>query len=120
MTPAQVIISWLLQRGVRTFYLRSLSWVLTSRLHLSRWSCYPRVSTRTVSLRTSEVRSFTILPYRICHLLTKPCLAEHVVKKLPQETFDAIEAAATAHEPMRVVNPSKGWGLKFDIFDESI
>lgn len=47
-------------------------------------------------------------------------LLEFTVKKLPQETFDAIEAAATAHEPLRVVNPSKGWGLKFDVFDETV
>lgn len=47
-------------------------------------------------------------------------LSEFAVKKLPQETFDAIEAAASAHEPLRVVNPSKGWGLKFDVFDETV
>jgi hypothetical protein len=40
------------------------------------------------------------------------------VTKLPQEQFDKLEAAATAHKPVRAVNPSKGWGLGYDLFDD--
>lgn len=40
------------------------------------------------------------------------------VTKLPQELFDRIEKAATSHEPERAVNPSKGWGVDYDIFDD--
>ncbi|OJT03862.1 hypothetical protein TRAPUB_5453 [Trametes pubescens] len=41
----------------------------------------------------------------------------HVVK-LPEDLFNKLEAAAAAHPPKRVVNPSKGWGLSFDIFND--
>ncbi|OBZ71616.1 putative oxidoreductase C26F1.07 [Grifola frondosa] len=40
------------------------------------------------------------------------------ISKLPAELFDKLENAATAHPPQRVVNPSKTWGLDFDIFDD--
>ncbi|EIW52463.1 uncharacterized protein TRAVEDRAFT_32150 [Trametes versicolor FP-101664 SS1] len=40
------------------------------------------------------------------------------VVKLPEDLFNKLEAAAAAHPPKRVVNPSKGWGLSFDIFDD--
>ncbi|EGN97870.1 hypothetical protein SERLA73DRAFT_55975 [Serpula lacrymans var. lacrymans S7.3] len=38
--------------------------------------------------------------------------------ELPQDAFDTIERLAAAHPPKRVVNPSKSWGLNFDIFDD--
>ncbi|KAI0365357.1 hypothetical protein BV20DRAFT_973384 [Pilatotrama ljubarskyi] len=41
----------------------------------------------------------------------------HVVK-LPEDLFEKLEKAATSHPPQRVVNPSKNWGLSFDIFDD--
>lgn len=41
-----------------------------------------------------------------------------IVVKLPEDLFNKLEAAAAAHPPKRVVNPSKGWGLSFDIFDD--
>ncbi|KAH9922985.1 NADP-dependent oxidoreductase domain-containing protein [Fomitopsis serialis] len=37
---------------------------------------------------------------------------------LPDDLFDKLEAAAAAHPPQRVVNPSKGWRLDFDVFDD--
>jgi hypothetical protein len=40
------------------------------------------------------------------------------VTLLPEHLFDQLEEAANAHPPQRVVNPSKGWGLDFDIFDD--
>lgn len=40
------------------------------------------------------------------------------VTKLPAAAFAAIEEASVSHPPQRVVNPSKGWGLDFDIFDD--
>ena len=40
------------------------------------------------------------------------------VFELPQDLFDELEAAATAHPPQRVVNPSKGWGLDWDVYDD--
>jgi len=35
---------------------------------------------------------------------------------LPEEHFDLIERAAVSKPPHRAVNPSKGWGLDYDIF----
>jgi hypothetical protein len=40
------------------------------------------------------------------------------VVPLPQESFERLEQAATSHEPHRTGNPSKRWGLDFDIFDD--
>ena len=44
--------------------------------------------------------------------------AHHAVFELPADLFDTLEKAATAHPPQRVVNPSRSWGLGFDVFDE--
>ena len=41
------------------------------------------------------------------------------ISALPDDLFDKLESAAVAHPPQRVVNPSKGWGLDFDVFDEN-
>jgi len=73
ITPAQVIISWHVQRG-------------------------------TIVLPKS------VTPSRIEENLK--------IFALPENLFDKLEAAAAAHPPQRVVNPSKGWGLGFDVFDE--
>lgn len=40
-----------------------------------------------------------------------------VVFELPREDFERLEKAASSHQPKRVVNPSKGWNLPFDVFD---
>lgn len=40
-----------------------------------------------------------------------------LVFELPQEDFARLEEAATSHRPYRVVNPSNGWKLPFDVFD---
>ncbi|KIP02979.1 hypothetical protein PHLGIDRAFT_78304 [Phlebiopsis gigantea 11061_1 CR5-6] len=40
------------------------------------------------------------------------------VVALPQDAFEKLEAAAAAHPPKRVVNPSQGWGLGFDLFED--
>ncbi|KAL0577113.1 hypothetical protein V5O48_004866 [Marasmius crinis-equi] len=40
----------------------------------------------------------------------------HVVR-LPDDAFEKLEQAATSHKPSRGSNPSKNWGLDFDIFD---
>lgn len=40
------------------------------------------------------------------------------VHVLPEDLFNKLEDAATSHPPQRVVNPSKDWGLDFDIFDD--
>ncbi|KZP13929.1 Aldo/keto reductase [Athelia psychrophila] len=73
VSPAQVVISWMVQRGV-------------------------------------VVLPKSVTPSRIEENLR--------VTPLPQALFDRLEQAAAAHEPMRVVNPSKSWGLDFDIFDD--
>ncbi|KAF8549525.1 hypothetical protein OG21DRAFT_1599113 [Imleria badia] len=72
ITPAQVIISWHVQRG-------------------------------TVVLPKS------VTPSRIVENL-------HIFE-LPPEDFERLERAAFSHPPKRVVNPSKGWKLPFDVFD---
>ncbi|TBU21995.1 NADP-dependent oxidoreductase domain-containing protein [Dichomitus squalens] len=40
------------------------------------------------------------------------------VRKLPDELFNKLEKASQAHEPRRVVNPSKRYNLGYDIFDD--
>jgi len=40
------------------------------------------------------------------------------VTALPDDLFDELEKAATSHPPQPVVNPSKPWGLDFDVFDD--
>lgn len=72
ITPAQVIISWHVQRG-------------------------------TVVLPKS------VTPSRI--------VENHQVFELPREDFDKLETAASKHPPERTSNPSKRWGLSFDVFD---
>ncbi|KAF4577462.1 hypothetical protein EYR40_003002 [Pleurotus pulmonarius] len=74
ITPAQVIISWHIQRGTI---------VLPKSVHASRVE------------------------------------ENFKVTALPQEAFDRLENAATAHPPQRVFNPSKNWGLDFDVFDDT-
>ncbi|KDQ49217.1 hypothetical protein JAAARDRAFT_43007 [Jaapia argillacea MUCL 33604] len=73
ITPAQVIISWHVQRG-------------------------------TIVLPKS------VTPSRIEENLQ--------IFELPKASFDKLEEAATSHPPQRVINPSKAWGLKFDVFDD--
>ncbi|KAI3621341.1 aldo-keto reductase [Moniliophthora roreri] len=72
ITPAQVIISWHVQRGT------------------------------------------VVLPKSVT-----PCRVEENIHitKLPDELFEKLEKAATSHKPERGSNPSKSWGLDFDIFD---
>ena len=41
-----------------------------------------------------------------------------VVIPLPFDLFEKLETAAISHPPQRVGNPSKSWGLPFDIFDD--
>ncbi|KAF7982128.1 hypothetical protein HWV62_29857 [Athelia sp. TMB] len=78
ITPAQVIISWMVQRGVVVL--------------------------------PKSVTPFMVMPRTNVVLVA--------VTPLPNRLFDRLEQAAAAHEPIRVVNPSKGWGLDFDIFDD--
>jgi hypothetical protein len=40
------------------------------------------------------------------------------VGALPSDLFEKLEKAATRHKPRRLMNPSKEWGLDFDIFDD--
>ncbi|KAJ8461912.1 hypothetical protein ONZ45_g18123 [Pleurotus djamor] len=74
VTPAQVLISWHVQRGTV---------VLPKSVHPSR---------------VEE-------NLKVC--------------ALPQQAFERLERAAVAHLPKRVSNPSKRWGLDFDIFDDT-
>ncbi|KAJ7480548.1 NADP-dependent oxidoreductase domain-containing protein [Mycena latifolia] len=72
MTPAQVVISWHVQRG-------------------------------TVVLPKS------VTPSRV--------VDNFQVRSLPSALFEKLEKAATSHKPYPRLNPSKNWGLDFDIFD---
>ncbi|KAJ7081581.1 NADP-dependent oxidoreductase domain-containing protein [Mycena belliarum] len=72
MTPAQVVISWHVQRG------------------------------------------YVVLPKSV----TPSRVEENVhVRALPPALFEKLETAATSHKPYPRLNPSRGWGLDFDIFD---
>ncbi|CCM00991.1 uncharacterized protein FIBRA_03039 [Fibroporia radiculosa] len=73
ITPAQVIISWHVQRG-------------------------------TIVLPKSVTPSRVEENYHIF--------------ALPEDLFEQLETAATSHPPLRVVNPSKSWGLGYDVFDD--
>ncbi|KAJ7887252.1 NADP-dependent oxidoreductase domain-containing protein [Mycena olivaceomarginata] len=72
ITPAQVVISWHVQRG-------------------------------TVVLPKSVTPSRVVENYQ--------------VRALPPALFEKLEEAATSHKPYPRLNPSKGWGIDFDIFD---
>ncbi|KZT11775.1 Aldo/keto reductase [Laetiporus sulphureus 93-53] len=37
---------------------------------------------------------------------------------LPDDLFEQLEKAAISHPPHRVVNPSKSWGIGFDVFED--
>lgn len=52
------------------------------------------------------------LDYMRLYSLTLPAF------ELPEDMFNRLEEAATSHPPQRVVNPSQGWKLGFDVFDE--
>ena len=41
----------------------------------------------------------------------------HTVTRLPDALFDKLEAAAVGKKPQRTLNPSKSWGLPFDLFE---
>ncbi|KAI0823952.1 NADP-dependent oxidoreductase domain-containing protein [Trametes gibbosa] len=60
--------------------------------------------------RGTVVLPKTVTPSRVVENLR--------VVKLPEVLFDKLEKAAAAHPPKRVVNPSQGWGLSFDIFND--
>jgi len=72
ITPAQVLISWHIQRGTVVL---------------------PK------SVTTSRVQS------------------NYQVTALPDELFEKLEAAANSQTP-RPFNPSKAWGLGFDLFGQ--
>ncbi|KAJ7583505.1 NADP-dependent oxidoreductase domain-containing protein [Mycena floridula] len=72
ITPAQVIISWHVQRGTV-------------------------VLPKSVTAHRIEENFQTVT--------------------LPPASFKKLEDAANAHPPKRGMNPSKGWGLDFDIFE---
>lgn len=92
ITPAQVIISWVAQRGVIVL---------------------PKSVTPSRIIENLEGESSIQIPYPF--ILTMDFVS---VFTLPEDMFDKLEKASVSHKPLRVVNPSKGWGLDYDIFDD--
>lgn len=85
ITPAQVIISWHVQRGTV---------VLPKSVHEDRiWENFKSTFRISLGLRTSH------LP---CGLIVYIC---DVVVTLPEEHFDLIERAAVSKPPQRTANP---------------
>lgn len=72
---------------------------------------YRRVSPRHGSGKICKVVAYFLHLARVTEILVQ-------VFKLPDELFVKLEKAATSHPPQRMVNPSKSYGLKFDIFDD--
>ena len=66
--------------------------------------------------RVEENLKSTSVSLHICASLLIAIIVP--VFELPEELFNKLEEAATAHAPKRVVNPSQNWKLGFDIFDE--
>lgn len=103
ITPAQALISWQAQRGVR-----------------------PRCGSRLPGLTGAQniVLPKSVTPSGIeenLHgarraLRSRRRWCARAVYALPQDLFDKLEKAAAAHPPQRVVDPSKSRGV--DIFDE--
>ena len=56
---------------------------------------------------------FVLAEVYLTHAISLPSVFE-----LPEDLFNKLEEAATAHTPQRVVNPFKGWNLGFDVFQE--
>lgn len=112
ITPAQVLISWAVQRGVRRSSSQSHLRLLRTRLcpdYRPPEERHPKSGGRESAKYVHICASCTSLALTLI-----PC----IVTALPTDLFNELEAAAAAHPPQRVVNPSKGWGLDFDIFDD--
>ncbi len=93
-----------------------------SESRLRRW-LYPgspnaaSSSFRKVS-RLQEFRKISrVCSFMLCYILAY-FWEYYTVYELPQDLFKKLERASVAHPPHRVVNPSKGWGLGYDIFDD--
>lgn len=110
ITAAQVVISWHVQRGVCYFFNTNSAILIAP---YGQTVVLPKSVTPSRVEENLHGTSF-LTHYMIYNSRRIHCVVTH----LPAAAFDAIEAASVSHPPQRVVNPSKAWGLDFDIFDE--
>lgn len=89
MTPEQVIINWHVQRG--TIVL-------------------PKSVTPSRVVENLQGSFYFVI--RNTH-----GLCAYTLRALPPALFEKVEKAATSHKRYPRLNPSKKWGLDFDIFD---
>lgn len=99
ITPAQVVLSWLHQRGV-VVLPKSVN---EARIQENFESAY------------FNLFSLSFFLVRVCNLADGYCISV-IVFKLPKAAFEKIEKSATAHPQQRIIDPSPMWGV--DIFED--
>ena len=104
MTPAQVYISWHIQRGVCLPLEPKIPFEDDNIIFFFRQLSCQKVLPHLALRRISKVISSFLFPARKV-VYYQP----FIVSRLPKEAFECLEKVATGHTPLRLVNPS--WGV---------